>query len=38
MTDDVIVVGDSQAFQNLESATISGLRAAERLPSSHILT
>jgi len=32
------LAGDSQAFQNLESATISGQRAAERLLSSHILS
>jgi oxygen-dependent protoporphyrinogen oxidase len=31
------LAGDSQAFQNLESATISGQRAAERLLTSHIL-
>jgi len=31
------MAGDSQAFQNLESATISGQRAAERLLNSHIL-
>jgi protoporphyrinogen/coproporphyrinogen III oxidase len=32
------LAGDSQAFQNLESATISGQRAAERLLASHILS
>lgn len=32
------LAGDSQAFQNLESATISGLRAAERLLSSQVLS
>jgi protoporphyrinogen/coproporphyrinogen III oxidase len=32
------LAGDSQAFQNLESATISGQRAAERLLSGHILS
>jgi oxygen-dependent protoporphyrinogen oxidase len=31
------LAGDSQAFQNLESATISGQRAAERLLNGHIL-
>jgi protoporphyrinogen/coproporphyrinogen III oxidase len=31
------LAGDSQAFQNLESATISGQRAAERLLSGHVL-
>jgi protoporphyrinogen/coproporphyrinogen III oxidase len=34
----VQLAGDSQAFQNLESATISGLRAAERLLSGHVLS
>ncbi len=32
------LAGDSQAFQNLESATISGQRAAERLLASHLLS
>jgi oxygen-dependent protoporphyrinogen oxidase len=32
------LAGDSQAFQNLESATISGQRAAERLLSSGFLS
>ena len=32
------LAGDSQAFQNLESATISGQRAAERLLASHTLS
>ena len=32
------LAGDSQAFQNLESATISGQRAAERLLASHLAT
>jgi protoporphyrinogen/coproporphyrinogen III oxidase len=32
------LAGDSQAFQNLESATISGQRAAERLLCGHILS
>jgi protoporphyrinogen/coproporphyrinogen III oxidase len=32
------LAGDSQAFQNLESATISGQRAAERLLASHLVT
>jgi protoporphyrinogen/coproporphyrinogen III oxidase len=32
------LAGDSQAFQNLESATISGQRAAERLLASHIVS
>lgn len=32
------LAGDSQAFQNLESATISGQRAAERLLSCHVLS
>ncbi len=30
--------GDSQAFQNLESATISGQRAADRLLSGQVLS
>jgi hypothetical protein len=38
MTDDVIVVGGGPSFQNLESATISGQRAAERLLTSHLLS
>ncbi len=32
------LAGDSQAFQNLESATISGQRAAERLLTSQLLS
>ncbi len=32
------LAGDSQAFQNLESATISGQRAAERLLTSRLLS
>jgi oxygen-dependent protoporphyrinogen oxidase len=32
------LAGDSQAFQNLESATISGRRAAERLLSGRVLS
>ena len=32
------LAGDSQAFQNLESATISGQRAAERLLTSNLLS
>lgn len=32
------LAGDSQAFQNLESATITGQRAAERLLASHLLS
>jgi protoporphyrinogen/coproporphyrinogen III oxidase len=32
------LAGDSQAFQNLESATISGQRAAERLLSGQLLS
>jgi oxygen-dependent protoporphyrinogen oxidase len=32
------LAGDSQAFQNLESATISGQRAAERLLSGQVLS
>jgi oxygen-dependent protoporphyrinogen oxidase len=32
------LAGDSQAFQNLESATISGQQAAQRLLSSHVLS
>lgn len=32
------LAGDSQSFQNLESATISGQRAAERLLSSRMLS
>ena len=32
------LAGDSQAFQNLESATISGQRAAERLLATHLLS
>ncbi len=32
------LAGDSQAFQNLESATISGQRAAERLLCGHTLS
>jgi hypothetical protein len=33
----ISLAGDFQSFQNLESATISGLRAAERLLRSRIV-